>query len=237
MLRLRTFGGLSLRLNDAPITGVVTQRRQLALLALLAASGDDGMSRDKLLAYLWPERDHASARHLLNQHLYAQRQHLGDDGLFLGRKTLRLNPGLIESDVAAFGAALAAGAPKRAVAEYRGPFLDGFFLAGAPEFERWAGDERQALARRCAAALEALATTAAADGDLESACEWRRRGVELEPFDAPKAIALANALVSRGDRPGAIRALLAHQGRIREELEVEPDPSVVTLMASLVRGP
>ncbi|HEV8357847.1 MAG TPA: hypothetical protein VGQ17_13935, partial [Gemmatimonadales bacterium] len=125
MLRLRAFGGLTLRLDGTPITGVVTQRRQLALLALLAVSGDEGMSRDKLLAYLWPEKGTDASRHILNQLLYSQRQHAGDAGLFLGRKTLRLNPALIESDVQAFDGALAAGEGERAVAQYRGPFLDG----------------------------------------------------------------------------------------------------------------
>lgn len=191
------------------------------------------MSRDKLLAYLWPERAVEPARHILNQLLYAQRRHAGDEGLFLGRKTLRLNPKLIQSDVEAFGAALAAGAPERAVAEYRGPFLDGFFLAGAGEFEAWTDEQRQRLARRCASALDELARTAAAAGDLESACEWRRRAAELEPLDAPAAVALANALVSRGDRPGALRVLLAHRARVRKELRVEADPAVSRLMASL----
>jgi DNA-binding SARP family transcriptional activator len=236
MLRLRTFGGLTLRLDGTPITGVVTQRRQLALLALLAVSGDDGMSRDKLLAYLWSERDEASARHLLNQHLYAQRRFAGDAGLFLGRKTLRLNPDLIESDVTAFGAALRVGEPERAVAEYRGPFLDGFFLAGAVEFETWVGEQRQRFARSCASVLDVLATGAAVRGDPEAACEWRRRAAELEPLDAPKALAFANALVNRGDRPGALRALLAHQDRVRNDLAVEPDPAVSRLIGTLGRS-
>ena len=236
MLQLRTFGGLTLRLDGMPITGVVTQRRQLALLSLLAVSGDEGMSRDKLLGYLWPERDPGSARHLLNQHLYTQRHHVGDAGLFLGRKTLRLNPDLIESDVAAFGAALAASVPERAVAEYRGPFLDGFFLAGAVEFETWVDEQRLRFARSCASALDALARVAAAGGDSESACEWRRRAAQFDPLDAPKAIALANALISRGDRPGALRALLAHQNRVRKELEIDPDPAVSRLMSSLGGG-
>ncbi len=233
MLLLRTLGGITLRLDGTPITGVVTQRRQLALLALLAVAGDEGMSRDKLLGYLWPERSSESARHVLNQLLYSQRQHAGDSGLFLGRKTLRLNPDLITSDVQAFSAALAAGELKQAVAEYRGPFLDGFFLSGATEFEAWVDEQRQHFARRCAAALDRLAKTAAAAGDLDEVGVWRRRAVELDPLDTPRAIALANALVGRGDRPGARRVLLTHQDRVRKDLEVEADPAVARLLASL----
>jgi hypothetical protein len=42
----------------------------LALLALVAGHGDQGVSRDKLLAYLWPESDEARARNSLKQVLF-----------------------------------------------------------------------------------------------------------------------------------------------------------------------
>jgi hypothetical protein len=57
MLSLLTFGRLVLQLNGRVITGVATQRPQLALLALLAVAGDDGMSREKVQGYLWPAGD------------------------------------------------------------------------------------------------------------------------------------------------------------------------------------
>src|SRR5205814_2687931 len=92
MLRLRTFGGLSLSRGTENLTGAITQRRRLAILALLATARDAGLSRDKLQAYLWPESDAERARHVLNQLLYAQRRQVGHNTLFVGRKTLRLNP-------------------------------------------------------------------------------------------------------------------------------------------------
>ena len=241
MLRLRAFGGLTLRLDGAPITGVVTQRRQMALLALLAVSGDEGMSRDKLLAYLWPEKGTDASRHILNQLLYSQRQHAGDAGLFLGRKTLRLNPALIESDVQAFDAASAAGEPERAVAQYRGPFLDGFFLSDAVEFESWVEQQRQRFARRCTEALEGLARATTAAGDLAGAVRWLQRLQEMDPLNARAVVGLAEALVRSGDRPAALRALRGHQDRVRRELAVEPDPAVSrfeeTLSAPTSRPP
>ena len=39
----------------------------MALLALLAAAGPPGLSRDKVIAYLWLENDEASARNTLKQ--------------------------------------------------------------------------------------------------------------------------------------------------------------------------
>ena len=192
------------------------------------------MSRDKLLAYLWPEKATDSSRHILNQLLYSQRQHAGDAGLFLGRKTLRLNPALIESDVQAFEAAFATGELERAVAQYRGPFLDGFFLADATEFESWVEQQRQRFARRCARALEDLSRTATAAGDFPATVRWLQRQQEIDPLNASAVLGLAEALVRSGDRPAALRALREHQDRVRKELAVDPDPAVSRLLASLL---
>src|SRR6266571_3071324 len=150
MLELRTFGGLSIKDDGAPITGAATQRKTLALLALLAAAGKNGLSRDKLIAYLWPESDAEHGRNLLNQACYALRRDLRERELLVGASELRLNPDVVRSDLEAFEAALRRGDAEAAVSAYRGPFLDGFFVSGAPEFERWvdAGRARRPPCRR-----------------------------------------------------------------------------------------
>src|SRR5713101_4419494 len=126
--RLKTFGGLSLAGENGPSTGSIAQRRKLALLAVLAAGGERGVSRDRLLALFWPETDTEHARHALTQSLSALRRELGSEDAFLGTADLRLNPAIIDSDVATFEAALARGELERAAALYEGPFLDAVHL-------------------------------------------------------------------------------------------------------------
>jgi len=230
MLQLRSFGGLSLSRGDENLTGAVTQRRRLAILALLSVAGDAGISRDKLLAFLWPESNAASARHVLNQLLYAQRRQAGADSLFLGQKTLRLNPKLIESDVRIFDEALAAGDLERAVAVYRGPYLDGFYLKDAPEFERWVDTQRLRYARRCLAALVTLAQRAAAAGDPAGSVEWWRRAAELDPLDSGVAVGLLEALLASGDRAGVLREARRYQAFLESELGVPPDRRITELV-------
>src|SRR5262245_25953612 len=212
MLRLNTFGGLTLARGTEDLTGAATQRRRLALLVLLAVAGSAGMSRDKLLAYLWPESDLERARHVLNQLLYAQRQQVGDD-LFLGRKTLRLNWGLITSDVGEFERALDAGDLATAAGLYAGPFLDGFFVKEAPEFERWVEEQRARLAQRALESMRALAETAERTGDGGIAVQWWRRAAATDPFDARVALRLVTALGVAGDRPGALREASRYEAR------------------------
>ena len=237
MLRLRTFGGISLASGTAPLTGAATQRRRLALLALLAVAGERGLSRDKLVAYLWPESDAERARHVLNQLVYAQRKHFGNQHLFTGQKTLRLNPDVIWTDVGAFEAAADGGELEEAVGYYTGPFLDGFFVRDAPDFERWLDRERMRLARRCTEALVKLAQRAAGAGDRQGAVGWWQRVVELDPLDTPRTIALVQALIGAGNRSEALRTARRHEADLRQELGVPPGPELNALLQDLLRSP
>lgn len=237
MLRLRTFGGISLASGSAPLTGAATQRRRLALLALLAVAGERGVSRDKLVAYLWPESDAERARHVLNQLVYAQRKQLDSQHLFLGQKTLRLNRDVIWTDIGAFDTALEAGALEDAVQYYAGPFLDGFFVRDAPEFERWVDRERSRLARRCTDALVKLAEQASATGKRSEAVAWRTRALELDPLDTSRTVALVRAHMAAGNRPEALRVARRHEADLRQEVGVDPGAELGMLLQELLGGP
>lgn len=230
MLQLTTLGGLTLGLEDGLVSGAMTQRRRLALLALLAVVRQRGLSRDKIMVYLWPESAAARARHALNQLLYLQRKLLTGRELFLGGKTLRLNPAEIHSDVGDFEDALDRGELEAAVTRYGGPFLDGFFLKDAPEFERWADAQRHRLARRLCAAYVDLA-------NRTGSAEWWQRAAEVDPLDSQIALDVVQALATAGNRGGALRHAQQHIERLREELGVAPDLRLVQLMERLRVGP
>lgn len=74
MFRLRLLGTPHLEGN----AGIVQQGpRRIAILAALAASGPAGLTRDKLIALLWPEGEDERSRRNLSQLLYAMRTELG----------------------------------------------------------------------------------------------------------------------------------------------------------------
>jgi DNA-binding SARP family transcriptional activator len=233
-LRLLTFGGLNLLVDGQTTTGSATRRRRLALLALLAVARARGLTRDKIQAYLWPESDTAQARHGLNQLVYFQRRHLGGGDLFVGRKTLRLNRDVITTDVWDFEDALDAGAHEAAVRLYAGPFLDGFFLRGAPGFERWVDEQRSRLDKRCAGAIGSLATAAAAQGDHHQTAAWWGRAADLNPFDTATVLRLVEALLAIGDRAAAMRHAQRHADLLRTDLGLPPDPRVMGMIDQLL---
>ena len=233
MLELRMFGGLSLKDGGAPITGAAAQRKTLALLALLAAGGRNGISRNKLIAFLWPETDTEHGRNLLNQACYALRRDLREREAFLGTSELRLNPDVVRSDLEAFEAALQRGDADGAVQAYTGPFLDGFFVSGAPEFERWVDAERAQLAKQFSDALVTLAKEAAARGDHRAAADWWRRLTALDPLSSHAALGLMKALVAAGESAAAIKHARAHEAFLQQEMGTAPDAAMLALVKQL----
>ena len=226
MLHLKTFGGLSVDADGIPGTGAAQQRKTLGLLALLAAARHQGLSRDKLIASLWPETDTEHGRGLLKQACYALRRDLQAPDLFLGSIQLRLNPAMISSDVESFAGALEENDPGRAVSLYTAPFLDGFYLNGGGEFENWAETERARLASQCRAALEVLSSEATERGEHRAAAEWWRRLLELDPMSSHAALGLMTALDHAGERAEALRCGQAHGELMRAELDADPPPEL-----------
>ena len=220
--RLTLLGSPHLTAGDGPLAGrQATQRHRIALLALLASARSQGLSRDKVIGYLWPESDTPRARNALNVSVYVLRKALGEAALQTDGDELRLNTGLVRTDISEFEAALAAGEHERAVGLYRGPFLDGFFLSDAPEFEQWVERERKRLADAFAAALEKLAKAAAQQGDLARATAWWKARAGHDPYDSRVALELMRVLDAAGNPAGALHHAAQHERLLREEFGLE----------------
>lgn len=235
MPRLAAFGGLALLGDDGPFVGAAARGRNLALLALLARAGAAGVAREKLAAYLWSESDAERSRHSLDQALYTLRRALGADAFVTGATTIALDHRVVTSDVVGFTRAFEAGAMLEAADAYAGPFLDGFHLSDAAEFERWVDGERAVLHAQYVAALESLAREATAAGDHAAAVRHWRRLAAVEPLSSRIALGLMHALAAAGDRAGALQASAVHTALVREELDVAPDPAVRAYVEELRR--
>jgi TolB-like protein/DNA-binding SARP family transcriptional activator/Tfp pilus assembly protein PilF len=236
-IRLRLFGSPSLSDSDGRLCGPEIQRHRLALLALLTLAPGRSLSRDKLLAYLWPERDTDRARQLLNQAVYRIRKALGDESILSRGEDLQLNLDVVSVDVADFESAVVAGDDERAVALHQGPFLDGFFLNETAEFEQWVTRTRDRLAGLYAQRLEALAEAAEARGDHERAIGWWKASAAHDPLDSRVAVRLIQALDAAGNRAAALRHATVHERLLQEEMGIEPAPEVAALVERLRREP
>jgi DNA-binding SARP family transcriptional activator/TolB-like protein len=237
VISIHVLGAPVVRRPDGPVTGRAAHRRRLALLAILAAARGRPVGRERIIGLLWPDNPADAARHTLSEGLYILRKELGEGSFVAVGDEVGLDPARVRSDVDEFQRAVEEGRWEDAVRAYGGPFLDGFYVGDAPEFERWAEGERDRLARAYGRALEQMATAAEAQGDLVHAAEWWRRLLAHDAFSSRVALRLVRALERAGERPAALRAAEAHVYLLREELGVGPDAELVGLMEELRRAP
>ena len=232
-LELSVLGGLRVTSSGGALGPAAHQPRRIAIPALLAVAGEEGLSRDRILAFFWPDQDEASARNALKQALHALRRDLAARDLFLDGPTLRLNPSAIEVDLWRFDRAIADARWADAIQSYGGPLLNGVGSLGSADLDHWLDIERERAARRFASAVESAAAESIRAGDNERALEYWYRLAAIDPLDSRAAEAIARHLAGSGNRSAALQHLQSHVARVREELDLPADPAVAALMEQL----
>ena len=236
MIEFRLLG--TLHLTDAEgreVTSLLTRSRRLALLAYLAAATPRGFHRrDTLLALFWPELDQEHARAALRQALHVLRDALGDDVVVTrGDEEVGLDFDRLWCDVVAWDDAVATGRLGEAFACYQGHLLEGFFIPGAGEFERWLERERARLQQAASRSAQALVQECEAAGDLHAALEWARRAARLAPHEEDPLRQLVTLLDRLGDRAGAVAAYEEFAKGLGADLETEPAAETKALLAAV----
>jgi two-component SAPR family response regulator len=205
------------------------------LLLFLASQPVEGVSKDAVIAALWPQEAMVEdLAHRLRQLRFRLRRQLQQvlggpqvDGISLDRRMLRMDPGVVHSDAQEFLALVRSvrvnpgdGAIQRleqARALYVGDLLTG------PDVRRYAWlDERddsgvtlrehfRRLFENASVRLAELYTEA---GDLEAAIDVYREVTEIDPADERLWQVLFRLHARRGDRD----ALVAEEQRLRQML-------------------
>ena len=236
MIELHTLGATSLRAPDGrELRSVLVQPKRVALLAYLALGQPLRFHRrDELLALFWPELDQERARHALRQSLYVLRRALGKEVLQgRGSEEVGLDFDTFWCDAAAFEQAVDEKQWNQALELYRGDLLPGFFVADAPEVERWLDRTRDRL-RRCAAdAAQALAEERERAGNGKEAVDWARKAIAYAPFDETGVRRLIALLDRLGDRAGALRAYEKLEALLASEFETEPSAETRALVEAI----
>ncbi len=237
MFALNLLGGAVLEGRNGPVVGRAAHKRRLALLAILAAARGRSVGRERVIGLLWPEHPTDAARHLLSESLYVLRKELGENTFVSAGDEVGLNGEVVGSDVEEFERSVEEGDVEGAARLYRGPFLDGFYVSDAPEFERWAESERDRLARVFTRALESLAEAHTGAGRPQEAAVWWRRLAVHDPYNSRVGMRLMLALDAAGERASALWFADTHAALLREELGVEPDPDFAALVERLKTEP
>ena len=233
MITVQLLGGASLLRGDTAIGGPPAQRHRMALLTLIAASWPQPLARDRAVALLWPERDTANARRLLNLAVHVLRAALDNGAISSVGDALLLNPACVQCDLHELQSAIASNDVEGIIRTYTGPLLDGFHLDDSTEFEYWLEQRRSELDHAYVGALRARAERQERSGDVHGRVATCRRLVAADPHSSVHARALMEALDASGDRLAAVQHATAHAHRLRLDLELDPDADVELLANGL----
>jgi DNA-binding SARP family transcriptional activator len=236
VIEFRVLGVVTLLGGDGrELRSVLAQSKRVALLAYLAAASPRRFHRrDSLLALFWPELDQEHARAALRQALHGLRRALGAAAIeSRGDDEIGLAEAALWCDASAFDAAVDAGDHVAALALYRGDLLDGFFISGAPEFERWLEEARARLRRRVIDTAWAFAEVRRVAGDAALAAHWARHAAALVRDDEGSLRRLLALLGELGDVAGALHAYDAFARRLAAEYEATPAAETRALVAAI----
>lgn len=235
MAYLRLLGGAFIETEDDHLVGPAGQRHRLGLLALLAVGAPHSISRDKLLAYLWPDRSEDRARNLLNQSVHQIRQAVNRQAIRSEGPDLRLDTDALPCDLCRFRVAMDEGRWAVAQGLYQGPFLDGFHLPDSAPFDRWMGAQQVVWASRYRECLEKLGDEAEVNGDWEAALHWWRLRWLEEPLNTGVAAKFVHTLALAGNAPQALVVAREHEALLREELGISPPESFRELIREVLQ--
>jgi pimeloyl-ACP methyl ester carboxylesterase/DNA-binding SARP family transcriptional activator len=225
---LRTFGFPEVHRDGSPCK--LALRKGLALLVHLA-DARGAVGRDALGTLLWPDSSPDQARPRLRRLLHRVQLALGEDVFDADRTTVRWSDKIsLEVDTALFEAACDRGDFEDACRRYGGDFLQGFSPGDSREFEDWAFFRREALRGRMIQALERMVQNKTAAGEPAAAASYAGRLVEFDPFSEVYARHLMRSHLLAGDRAAAERCFAALTARLRDELDIEPEPETSALL-------
>lgn len=122
--RIEMLGRLQVRMGSQLLDHFPTQKTA-GLLAYLANSRGDKVTRETLVTLLWPGVESVSGRNRLNQAVSSLRKIVPDGVLGSDSKSIWLDMGLVETDVEEFENLSAEQVVQQNGSLYRGPFLDG----------------------------------------------------------------------------------------------------------------
>jgi predicted ATPase/DNA-binding SARP family transcriptional activator len=249
-LTLEFLGLPQLHLDDQPLA--TDRRKTMALLAYLTVNGigrpGQRHSRESLSTLLWPDYEQSRAFTNLRRTIWEIHQILGEGWLIADRGSLYWNEEAdLDLDVARFENLLVQGRAQtestlriscltEAVDLYRNHFLTGFSLKDAHPFNDWALTQGEDLHRKFSDALTLLVESHCAIHQVDTAIQYARRLVTLDPLNETAHRQLMEVYLQAGQHSAAIKQYQACERILRKELNIDPQPETQALYKRIRKG-
>ncbi len=224
---VRLLGRASIRVGD--LAWEPPADRRSALLYYLAHAGG-WVPREDLLYLFWADSEEHKGRANLRQLLVAVRAMPCALDLEVERTRVRWS---VATDLQHWSALIDGGAPAPAATAWPGPVLEGFRLAGAPEFESWLDLERSAFHERLRGFVLASARRAAAASDFEAAAAFLEPWLQRAPLDEEALRHWLKASTHLGHRTAALARFAAFERHLAVEIGLAPERETVEMADAL----
>jgi DNA-binding SARP family transcriptional activator len=211
--------GLPQALSGTGDEAVVLERRDAAMLALLAIEGPTARSRVSEL--LWPDEALEAVRGRLRQRIFALKKKLGDEAV-VGKLTLALAPTL---PWAGFDSEASTA-----------PLLGDDDHADLPEFAQWLDATRNRLQSQRRERLADEAAVLEQQGRLAEAIVCAEGLLALEPLHEHAHRRLMRLHYLRGDRAAALLAFDRCEKALKHEVGAVPTAETLALLAQIERS-
>ena len=226
---------------DTTVWGSARPRELLVYLLM----HPDGRTKEQVGLAFWPEASQAQLRNSFHVTLHRLRKAIRNpDWITLSNERYRVDPEVIaEFDVAEFEREItaarralkrredgAAAALERALARFRGDFLD-----GEPAGD-WHLEHRDRMQRVFVDALMEVGDRHAEEGRNAKAADAYRRVLARDDLNEDATRALMRCYAKAGERAQALRLYQRFSEKLRKELDAEPEDETQELIEEIKGG-
>jgi DNA-binding SARP family transcriptional activator len=234
MLEIWLFGIPRLLLNSHSVDSL--RRKNRALIYHVAAQNGQS-TREKLLTFFWPDREHYAAQAILRTMIHDLRKHLGE-AFQADDQLIALSPDTF-IDVRKFSTALNSPSSDlqkltEALNLYKGDFLEGFSLPDSPQFDDWVTSEQERYRIMAMNGFAELARLHEGQSDYPTALESMGRALAFNPFQEDLQRDVMRLLYLNGDRTGVIQKYESLRKLLDEEMGILPMPETRALYDSII---
>ncbi len=250
-LSIRLLGELALQYDAEPfLTAAWTKQKPLALLGILLTFRNMAVPKDRLIEWLWPHLETASAANSLRVSIGQLRQALRPpassapgsvcirtrhEGYCLESNGAWIDVDEFQADYNAGARAVTGGDLAEAQKHLEAALLlyRGDYMQNLP-YEEWARPERQRLRALDISALAGLAGIHALSARYESAIPLYEQILSLDECHEVTYVQLMRCMYALGDRVGAVRTFEKCRERLNAELGLTPMPETEALYQQIV---
>ena len=201
--------------------------KAIALLAFVVVENQT-QGRERLATLLWPDSPETKAKGSLRQIISQLNQQL-PGVLDVTRRTVAANSETLTTDVEQLQHPPSAAR----LCPLKQPFLDGFNIPNAADFESWQLRQRERLRQRLIDGWLTLAADAEETGSAEDALEAWQAVARLEPWREAAIVAELRWLGRMGRFDAAQLAFEQYRTRLQHELDVSPQRALQELVGRI----